>query len=461
MRKTVISLLCAVLLCGCASGSASADAGSVPVRQESPAVQEQSYTLPDVTYGKVVKKAEEIELALAEERWDDLAALFAAQTSADTIKAEWLADGEGPWSPAGAAPVFRDGNIGAVVFLSGSAGVREAVIRLNEDLKIEEMHSFMRPSFSEPESSDRWTEEWIYAGNEPKITGILTLPVPEEDEEDDKDEESELPPVAVLVGEELDDAMNESGSNTDLRRDLAHALAENGIASVRFNTRSYEDPLLAEMFGYDLEMMLSEDMASIFHSLETYPVNARRIIYVGHGAAGTMGYSYVYHHFEITGGLVLINSPFTDDGAQLFQRAAWLEESTAEEAAEALEDEDAQDTAVIGGYPLSYWKDWDAMGALKYTRYVAIPILIQQGKDDSIVSAAEDYENWKSQKGSNVTMKLYTGIGHDLRKKDGTFEELLAEDIADWQNGVDINKKKPAATPTPSPSPSSSTGRRS
>ena len=101
------------------------------------------------------------------------------------------------------------------------------------------------------------------------------------------------------------------------------------------------------------------------------------------------------------------------------------------------------------------------MGALRYTRYVAIPILIQQGKDDSIVSAAEDYENWKSQKGSNVTLKLYTGIGHDMRKKDGTFEELLAEDIADWQNGVDINKKKPAATPTPSPSPSSSTGRHS
>ena len=460
MRNTVISLICAVLLSGCASGAASADAGTVPVRQEAEtASREQAVTAPGITYGSVVRKAEEIELALAEERWEDIASLFTMQTSADSVRTEWLADGEGPWSPAGAAPVFRDGNIGAVVFLSGTNGVREAVIRMNGNLEIEAMHSFMRPAFSEPEQSEAWTEEWIYAGNEPKITGILTLPVTEES--DEEEEEPELPPVAVLVGEELNDAMNESGPNAELRRDLAHALAENGIASVRFNTRSYEDPMLNEMFGYDLEMMLSEDIASIFHTLETYPVNARRIIYVGHGAAGTMGYSYVYHHFEVTGGLVLINAPFTSGGTELFQRACWLDEAAAEEAAAALEKEDADDTAVIGGYPLSYWKDWDAMGALNYTRYVAIPILIQQGKDDSIVSADEDYENWKSQKGSNVTMKLYTGIGHDLRKKDGTFEELLAEDIADWQNGEDINKKKTAAAPTPSPSPSSAAGRRS
>ena len=82
------------------------------------------------------------------------------------------------------------------------------------------------------------------------------------------------------------------------------------------------------------------------------------------------------------------------------------------------------------------------MGALRYTRYVAIPILIQQGEADQIVSFKEDYDSWKSQKGSNVTMKSYKDIGHDLRNEDGVFDEQFAEDIADWLNGVDINKKK-------------------
>jgi hypothetical protein len=114
---------------------------------------------------------------------------------------------------------------------------------MNEDLQIEAMECFMRPAFSAPEESDAWTEQLVYAGNEPKITGILTLPVPDEEEDSD-----ELPPVAVLMGEEIDDAMNESGSNDLLRADLAHALAENGVASVRFNTRCYEDPKLFELF---------------------------------------------------------------------------------------------------------------------------------------------------------------------------------------------------------------------
>ncbi len=445
MRKTIrIGLLCAVLLAGCYRSDPAAE--QLPEPEATPAPRMQSYTVPGLTYGDVAKKANEIEYALAEERWDDLAALFAAETDASSVKEQWFADGEETYAPAGAAPIFRDGCIGAVVYLSGSSGVREAVIRMNEALQIETMECLMRPPFSEPESSETWTEEWIYAGNEPKITGILTLPVNEDGEKED------LPPVAVLVGEETDDAMNESGSNSEFRKELAHGLAENGIASVRFNTRCYEDPRLCDVFGYDLDFILSEDIASIFHSLETYPVNARQIIYVGHGAAGTMGYSYVYHHFEVTGGLVLINAPFTKDGVSLFTRAAWLDASVSEQITEALEDGNAQQDTVIAGYPLSYWRDWNEMGALKYTRYVAIPILIQQGKEDRIVTEAEDYENWKSQKGSNVTMKVYPDTGHDLRDKDGTFESLYAEDIADWLNGVDITKKKPEETPLPSPS---------
>ena len=175
-NKKLIGLLCALLLAGCGRDAGAVN-DSVPERAQAPAAEVQSYTVPGLTYGDVAEKAKEIEYALAEERWDDIAALFAVKTDPQSVKEKWFSDGEETYSPAGSAPVFREGCIGAVVFLSGSSGVREAVIRMNEDLKIETMECLMRPPFSEPEQSEAWTEKWIYAGNEPKITGILTLPV--------------------------------------------------------------------------------------------------------------------------------------------------------------------------------------------------------------------------------------------------------------------------------------------
>ena len=270
----------------------------------------------------------------------------------------------------------------------------------------------------------------VTVGNAPALYGILTLPM-----------EEETAPIAILMPEELDDPMNESGSNETFRKDLAHQLAEHGVASVRFDMRLAEDPVITSVFGWRFAQIVSEDFAAIAHSLELYPVDASKIVYIGHGTSGALGYGLVQHHFEITGGLVLINAPFETDGAQLFARAAWLDEETKELVSETLETEDAE-TEELAGYPVSWWKEWQNMGALRYTRYVAIPILIQQGEADQIVSFKEDYDSWKSQKGSNVTMKSYKDIGHDLRNEDGVFDEQFAEDIADWLSGVDINKKK-------------------
>jgi hypothetical protein len=257
----------------------------------------------------------------------------------------------------------------------------------------------------------------------------------------------EEPVIAVLMPEELEDPMNESGSNAQFRSDLAHGLAENGIASVRFDMRSYEDPLLSAVFGISYERMISQDFASIVHSLEQYPVNARKIVYIGHGPAGSLGYAAVMHHFEMDGGLVLINSPYTEDGAHLLQRAAWLKESYAEEAIEMLA-KDPEEQYSVGGFPPSFWQAFQDRNPLNFTRKVTIPILILQAEDDGVTFFKKDYEDWKSQKGSNVTMKSYAGLGHDLIGKNGVFDPEIAKDIASWINGEDINKKKTAGKKT-------------
>ncbi len=435
MRKTITVLLAGILLLGC---TAKTEPAAERIRAVSePEESAEIIEIPAVraNYGTVKKKAEETAEQVREENWEGLASLFSL-SSAETFNASALKESfhsvcEGPYELIETDPVIREDVMGAIVLISCREGVLEYAFTVNDALEIESLRCALRPVIEDQvEEAEDWREVLITAGNAPVITGILTIP-----------SENDYAPVAVLMGETLSDQRDASGTNSTLRKDLAHALAEHGIASVRFDMRPAEDPLLISVFGWDLDRVLCEDFAAIVHSLEHYPVNASKIIYAGHGTAGALGYGLVRSHFEITGGLVLINAPFEDDGVHLFARSAWMDEETADEVLDALQ-EDADDSAEIGGYPLSWWKQWKNMGALVYTRYVAIPILIQQGEDDQIVLFKEDYDSWKTQKGSNVTMKSYEDLGHDLRTEEDAFEEAIAEDIADWINGIDINKKE-------------------
>lgn len=388
-----------------------------------------------INYGTVRDRAEEVMKLIYEKNWEELSSFFSASSAiphtASDLEALFSPLAGETVSNTETGPFVREFLTGACVLSDTESGSHfETAMRFDETLSILTIGFAARNDTVNAESSEEWEEMVITTGNLPKITGILTVPSGTEDA-----------PVAVLFPETLTDPADASGSNADLRKDLAHKLAEHGVASVRYDTRCHEDALLTDVFGYDLDLILNEDTAAIIHSLERYPVDASRIIYVGHGTAGALGYCAVYHHYEVTGGLVLINAPYEEDGAHLFARAMWLESEHADTAREALDDEESS-VIEIAGYPISYWKQWDDAGALRYTRYVSIPILILQGESDAIVTLKEDYENWKSQKGSNVTMKSYPKLGHDLRAEDGAFEELIAEDIADWLDGVDINKKK-------------------
>ena len=450
MRKAGPVLLACLLLTGCAEKAEPETERVITIPESEETAEVLAVPAVRVNYGTVKKKAEEAAETIRQGNWEGLASLFShssAETfSASALKEQFHSVAEGPYEPIEADPVIREDVMGGIVLVSCSEGILECAFRLNDSLEIETLECALRPSIEDRvEETEDWREIVITAGNAPVITGILTLPA-------DKDNA----PIAVLMGERLNDERDASGSNSDFRKELAHGLAEHGIASVRFDARLAEDPVLTSVFGWDFRSVLSEDFASIVHSLEHYPVNAAKIIYVGHGAAGALGYGLVRAHFEITGGLVLINAPFEDDGAHLFARSVWIDEETADEAVEALQNKE-DESKMIGGYPLSWWSQWQNMGALVYTRYVAIPILIQQGEDDQIVLLKEDYDRWKTQKGSNVTMKSYEDIGHDLKTEDGDFEEKIAEDIADWVNGIDINKKEDAS----SKKTTSQTGRRS
>lgn len=298
------------------------------------------------------------------------------------------------------------GNVVAVL----DCGEHQVLVNgmLDEQGKPEEISAADYTYSFEMEETSKYYEIPINVGKIPSLSGVATIPKGKTDA-----------PVAILM---LDDL---KANDDEYRRDLAHGLAERGIASVRYNYRSYQQE---EVLNTSLDEMFMQDFAYAVHHLETLPVNARSIIYIGSGFMGTLGYYAVNSHFEITGGLVLLNAPFTKTGAELMSRVYWVEEP------EDLEGDPSD-------LPTPLWEDWNHAGALKYTPKVAIPILILQGEAD-VLSSVDDYDKWRTQKGSNVTMKSYEDLGHEFRDEDWNISESVLDDIRDWVNGKDINKKK-------------------
>ncbi|MDD7680504.1 MAG: alpha/beta hydrolase [Stecheria intestinalis] len=412
--KLLISILClAVLFSGCSAA------------EESAAEQ---------TYASVRSMAEAVSSAVTQKDWKTLSGLFARSSEqshrAKDLKALWAEQtSEDPGECLAEGVVFEDDRKGGeLLFLAGDQEV-QADFRLAESGKISSLQFFLRSEDPVLESSDTWTETAVSFGKEVSMRGVLTLP---------KDVES--PPVAILMPEGMKESCNRSGNDDSFRKDFAHALAEAGIASVRWNTRLEEDPyLIQDSSEYSLNRILLEDFASVVHSLERYPVNAADIIYIGLGTGGSLGYYLVNSHFEITGGLVLLNAPYEEDGISLLSRAEELNIS-ADEVKYSIAAEPEIDP-MIGGYPLTYWKDWNTAGALNYTPKVSMPIAILQGEADTITKFSSDYESWKSQKGSNVSMKSYPGLGHYLRETDGSLSADVVNDIVRWHQGEDIEKE--------------------
>ena len=451
LRKCIICLLCLVLA-GCGSASEAA-----AVVSPTPTAAPPTPVPLTADFHTITAAMEEIGGYAAQYDWESISSMFARDVvqdhAASDLEALWKnTAGEEAPSFLSACSSVNDGiNAGYALMQCGSS-MYYIVCRMNESLEILRLVVEKVQDIPQTEKNDDWEETAVEIGNDPKVAGILTMPA-----------EAAYPFIAVLMPEQLDDAMDESGDDPSFRKDLAHALAERGIASIRYDMRLYEDSsMVLSVDELSLDRVLWRDFASAVHSLEKYPVDAQKgIVYIGHGIGGSFGYSALYHHFEITGGLVLLNAPY-GDGTKLMAEYYGLDESVAEEAQAAL-DEDAESNVpeTVGCYPLAWWQDFADAEPLKYTRYVAQPIAIFQGQDDAQTTVDDDYENWKSQKGSNVSMVSYSDTGHDMRDEDGSFD-TLAEDISSWLDGEDLeeivtkrekkkarDKAKATASPTP------------
>lgn len=391
---------------------------------------EKRETAVKIDLPSIEEKNQKVSGDLISSDWKSLSSLFSSDAKnkgRKTLSRAWQEAGVSACSLLKSEQVKEKDRTAGYLTFQCAEGKELAVIDYNNALQITSLVYEKLPDEKQIESSSAYTEQLITIGRGPCMQGILTMPV-----------NADYPPVAILMPEGAADEMDASGSDKTFRRDLAHALASVGIASVRYDMRAYEDPVVLRPSLLSFDRLYGYDFAWCVHHLEKFHVDASTILYIGHGTMGSLGYKFVQDHFEIDGGMVLLNARF-ETGLQLMSDVFSVTKEDISSAEEAVSSETDDSEQYIGMYPLSFYKEWMQADPLNHTRYVSIPIAILQGKKDDIATMS-DFEKWKSQKGSNVSMKSYPELSHFLRESDGSISQVVIDDIYQWLNGENIEK---------------------
>ncbi|WP_081418844.1 alpha/beta fold hydrolase [Paenibacillus sp. Leaf72] len=272
------------------------------------------------------------------------------------------------------------------------------------------------------------------------LGGTLTLP---------KNATGPLTAVVLVQGSGASDR-DETVSGYTPFRDIAWGLAEQGIAVLRYDKRTfvYGSSMTTEAF---MKMTVKEetiDDAIVAAKLlkADKRIDASKVYVIGHSLGGMLAPRIDAEGGDFAGLVLLAGSPrslweIVYDQNQAFIAA--MDDKDPAKAANAqlieaeykkaqalgtLTDAQAQATTVFS-LPAYYFKEMDNHPASGYAAKLTKPVLVLQGKDDFQVFANKDYVLWEELfKGkSNASFKLYPGLNHFFVDYSGEGEGTLAE----------------------------------
>ncbi len=255
-----------------------------------------------------------------------------------------------------------------------------------------------------PESGEKFVEEDIIVGRSPyELDGRMTYPAGTGGKD---------APVVILFSDEGSDKDGTIGAagNTPLR-DIAHGLAEEGIASLRFNTRRYQYPTKISQHAGIYEMFLEDACFAVDQMSNQAGVNSEKIYLAAMGDAADWLPALVEKKESRLAGAVLMGAKPVKIEEYYY---ADLEKNVTVDARYFMEENST------------------------------ISLLILQG-DSDFVTTKEDFEQWKEVcKGrSHVTYHNYEKLNHYLIKTHdrqdagdydpaGHVSAAAIEDIAKW-----------------------------
>ncbi|MBN8482930.1 MAG: alpha/beta fold hydrolase, partial [Xanthomonadales bacterium] len=273
---------------------------------------------------------------------------------------------------------------------------------------------------AEPERGEGWHEVATGVGQGADVLpATLTLP------------ESGAPFAAVVLvhGSGAHDRDETIGPNKPFR-DLAHGLATRGIAVLRYEKRSKQQPQRYAGAAYTVDDETTNDALAAVAMLRTRAdVDPKRVFVAGH-SLGALVAPRIGARDPAIAGLILLAGPAAPLADTVVRQSRYLLQQDGKNAAEidaALAPIEAQRDAVrridastpadapsLLGLPAAYWRDLAGYDPVATSRTLAQPMLVLQGGRDYQVTVADDFSRWREAFPADprVQLREYPTLGH-------------------------------------------------
>lgn len=301
-----------------------------------------------------------------------------------------------------------------------------------------------------PAADAPYTErEFAVAG----LGGTLTLPRGE----------GPFPAVVLVHGSGPHDRDQSIGPNKPFR-DLAHGLAAEGIAVLRYTKRTQAEPQRYRGDFTVAEETLDDAVAAVAALRGASEIDPSRVFVLGHSLGGYLAPRIGKAAPELAGLIVAAGTtrPIETVVAQQVRFLAARDGTTSDEERRGIEAIDAQVAALqaalaadaatlpegatpLLGVPLAYWRDLAGYDPVELAATLPQPLLILQGERDYQVTVAEDFARWEARFATDprATLKRYPALNHlfiagegapnpDEYLKPGQVDAAVIDDIAGW-----------------------------
>ena len=242
-------------------------------------------------------------------------------------------------------------------------------------------------------------------------------------------------PAVVLVHGSGSTNMDEKVGKLTPFQDLALGLAEHGIASVRYDKRTFAHPLkLLKDYRNASVTVREETIEDALMALELLRQDPRidpnTLFLVGHSMGGMLAPRIDAEGGNCRGLVIMAGTPRNLDvvlqeqlDEQISQMPALVRKLSEKKLNQiknqlnsipSLSDEEARSTSLGNGVTLYYFKEMNEHPVEAYLAGMEKPVLIMQGSKDAQVKTHADFEAYRVmlEGKPNVTFRLYEGLNH-------------------------------------------------
>ena len=259
----------------------------------------------------------------------------------------------------------------------------------------------------------------VGAGTKYPLSGMLTLP----------DGLSSPAPAVVTVHGSGPSDMDERVMKLTPFRDIAEGLAKRGIATLRYDKRTFAYKKELAKADVTVEEETVEDALAAAELLKNDPrIDPARIFILGHSMGAMLAPRIDAEGAGAAGLILLAGTPYRLEEVVVKQLAraggksplglvVKLEHKIFAKKFDGLyemSDDEAKKKKFAGNLTLYYFKEMGRKTAADYLKESAKPVLIMQGEKDTQVLANDDYEAFKTQLAGreNTEFRLYPGLNH-------------------------------------------------